>query len=165
MRCSKIKALLVTDYHDGELDAARAAEITRHLERCPRCRDFYAAVRTSAARPFHLEREREVPRHLWSAIKARIEAESERAGLSRLQALRTGLEDLCDRLLTLPRPVRGVSAAVLAGLFVFVLFTFVPTERHSATAEYLTENVLFFAAAPQEIEEDGFDSVIEEFFL
>ena len=59
---------------DGVLGPDDQRALERHLASCAECRALVADIRAIRAAAFTLER-REVPAHVWTAVRARIEAE------------------------------------------------------------------------------------------
>jgi hypothetical protein len=67
--------LVIGDYVDGALDAARRAEVERHLEQCPECRELVAdlaEIRRLAAALEH----RQPPARAWNRLERAIQRES-----------------------------------------------------------------------------------------
>ena len=77
--------LLLLSYLDGELDAARAAEVRQHLDTCDECRQYLAEAR--AALRFHDEATRAMlpaPPRLWADLRPRFnDLDAERRQLRR----------------------------------------------------------------------------------
>ena len=73
MTCRRIQELLVTDYIDGQADAAARKAVDGHLEACPSCREFREAVQKTEdvlRRPLKAGLSADV----WASVRARIEA-------------------------------------------------------------------------------------------
>lgn len=83
MKCNKVMKLLAADYIDGELGERARFKIKRHLEACPACREFEAAVRHAAVEPFRMAPQVKAPSSLRSAVMRRIREEQtpDRSGL------------------------------------------------------------------------------------
>ncbi len=73
MRC-EVFADSVGGLVDGTLGPDEQRALERHLEGCAECRALVADLRTIRAAAFTLER-REVPARVWTAVRARIDAE------------------------------------------------------------------------------------------
>ena len=77
--------LLLLSYLDGELDAARAAEVRQHLDTCDECRQYLAEAR--AALRFHDEATRAIlpaPPRPWVELRPRFnDLDAERRQLRR----------------------------------------------------------------------------------
>lgn len=65
----------LSEYLDGDLDAADRAALDEHLDRCDDCRATLAELRELVSRARHLE-DRPPPRNLWDGISERILAAS-----------------------------------------------------------------------------------------
>jgi anti-sigma factor RsiW len=74
--CKQFQDIILTEYFDGELDQPTKAKINEHLANCPACFDFAAEVKRNLITPFSKVSREEVPSHVWSSIKNRIENES-----------------------------------------------------------------------------------------
>lgn len=72
MKCSKVMKLLAADYVDGELGERIRSEVERHLETCPACRGFEAAVRSAAVEPFRTADRVKAPSSLRSSVMLRV---------------------------------------------------------------------------------------------
>lgn len=82
MNCQEVRELL-SAYGDGELDAARKAEIERHLEQCPACSRIIAEDRAMAEAVALRARRFEAPAALREQVMANLRAEgAERRVLS-----------------------------------------------------------------------------------
>jgi len=75
MKCRKINKLLAADYLDGELHKDARAEVMRHLEACPRCREFEAAIRRAAVEPLRKAMPVSAPPGLHQRVMRRIRQE------------------------------------------------------------------------------------------
>ena len=73
MKCNNFRDIIITDYVDGELDEQGKQEIGRHLQDCPACRAFAAAVRSMAVDPLRQTAPEETPPFLWTRIQSRLE--------------------------------------------------------------------------------------------
>ncbi len=74
--CKNIKDLILTDYIDDEAGAATKAAVDAHLLFCGDCRQFADKVKEDLAGPFKNVESENVPEHLWTAIKDKIENQS-----------------------------------------------------------------------------------------
>lgn len=73
--CKKIKDLILTDYLDKEADQSVKAQIDEHLLSCPDCRLLAEDVKEQLVLPFESTTRHEVPEHLWTIIKDKIQNE------------------------------------------------------------------------------------------
>jgi hypothetical protein len=167
MKCDRVKNLLLTDYHDGCLDRPQCVLIEKHLRHCQDCRDFYAVFLKTAVEPFRGSEESPLPDGLWDRIQSRIEAEGKSRPSAQIKRIFADMKEAAARAIVLPRPV--FSLAMLAGLLFFFAFYLFPLRQTPQVSEYLSENVLYFAAIPEETavngENDEFGSIIELMFL
>ena len=69
---------LLTDYMDGDLPAAVAADLTRHLEGCVACGSYLESLRTTRA-AVHLLRCDQVPEEVHERLRAFLRAPGGRA--------------------------------------------------------------------------------------
>jgi len=70
MRCAKSKKL-ISEFIDGELDAARGSRLQRHLDSCPDCRKFKCEFEKIALQAGELKAA--VPRELtWTRLASRL---------------------------------------------------------------------------------------------
>jgi tetratricopeptide (TPR) repeat protein len=70
MRCSKARRF-ISEYVDGALDARKAAELERHIEKCPVCREVLADFRGMKEAASDLEAP-EPDDAVWERIKVRL---------------------------------------------------------------------------------------------
>jgi tetratricopeptide (TPR) repeat protein len=70
MRCSKVQRY-ISEYVDGTLDARRSAELERHIETCPVCREVLADFRSMKDAASDLDAP-EPGEAVWLRIKGRI---------------------------------------------------------------------------------------------
>ena len=75
--CRDVLALL-TDYMDGDLPPAVAADLTRHLEGCVACGSYLESLRTTRA-AVHLLRCDQVPEEVHERLRAFLRAPGGRA--------------------------------------------------------------------------------------
>jgi anti-sigma factor RsiW len=75
----------IAEFVDGSLDAARQRALERHVEGCEACRALVADLKTIQAAAFTLDRV-ELPPHLWTAIRARVDEEPRQSVRGRLLA-------------------------------------------------------------------------------
>lgn len=88
MKCTEARALLASDYIDGELDGDARGEVVRHLEACVGCRQYEETVRRAAVEPFRNAPRDTAPASLWPKVRRGIQREREggvRAALCRLR--------------------------------------------------------------------------------
>lgn len=106
----------LSDYLDGELSAADAQELERHLARCEACAGRLEELRAVVARAGALE-PAEPPRDLWPGIAARIggrsESELEVGAPISLSEVRRRRERRTSRRFTLSLPQLAAAAVAL----------------------------------------------------
>lgn len=131
--CKNIKDLILTDYFDAQSDTATRAQVDAHLLVCADCQVFAQDVKEKLAEPFKTVVRENVPDHLWSAIKDKIQ---ENSSVSfRQENLLKGLWEffMPSKL----RPVLG-SFAVLILVGIFVSYHRISVERQAKEqGEYL----------------------------
>ncbi|MBF0569237.1 MAG: zf-HC2 domain-containing protein [Candidatus Omnitrophica bacterium] len=71
MTCAKIQELLISDYIDGEADAAVKKLVEDHLTSCFSCREFLSVVQTTDDVLRQPPQER-LSEDVWSAVRERI---------------------------------------------------------------------------------------------
>lgn len=107
MTCADLEILLC-DYVDGTLDAARRAEVESHLHACPACAEF---ARDAAAGAAFLERVEvaEPPAELVTRILFQIPARRNDERVSPLRAIRRWFEPVLQ-----PRFAMGMAMTILS---------------------------------------------------
>ncbi len=73
--CKNIKDWILTDFLDAQTDPATRKLIDSHLLTCGDCRSLVEDVTKNLAAPFKPAVREDVPEHLWSLLKQRIENE------------------------------------------------------------------------------------------
>jgi hypothetical protein len=73
MRCTKAQ-ILINDHIDHLLDREQVAKLEGHLQKCPRCRDLLAEMRSMVNKTKQLEIT-PLSEDLWPAIRNKIEGE------------------------------------------------------------------------------------------
>lgn len=159
MNCEKIKELLMTDYIDGELEAALMKEVDAHIKKCGACRLLKAELEDKITVPLRQSGLVEPPQDLWSRIKGEIE---EGSAEKPVPAVRIRLRDI----FTVKRPVFAV-AAVMVILLTAGIFTKSHFMRKEMLTAYFEEQMEFIDSLNNG--DNGFyesiDSSPDDFFL
>lgn len=77
MKCDKIKELILTDYVDGQLEAAEKVRLEEHLKACSACHEFAQTVQKELVTPFADLDRPEVPPAVWQNIRTAIAPEED----------------------------------------------------------------------------------------
>jgi anti-sigma factor RsiW len=72
MKCAAVRALLASDYVDGELDPRARAGVDRHLDACGGCTAYAEAVRRDAVEPFRGAPLERAPEAVWAGVRREI---------------------------------------------------------------------------------------------
>jgi anti-sigma factor RsiW len=115
MRCEEVRELLLSDYIDGELDAAAAALVKEHVGACASCAALEARVRGQAVAPFRAAREAAPPKRVWKAVERRITGPAARGGVF------AGLGGALRGFFALPQLRPAIAAAAVALIAAFLI--------------------------------------------
>lgn len=171
MNCEKARKLILTDFADNELDAARMMAVTGHISSCPSCRQLAEDLAGSAIKPFASAAREEAPEHLWQGIRSVITGHRIPRG--------SFLPNLTNNLFGLRGIIVG-SFSLAAAVLVFMLFASRPDKAtvdtvQTASSRHSVESSLqadqdYFAYLYEELNEDyesdkGLGTAIEEHLL
>ncbi len=165
MNCDEIRELLLTDYVDGELDAARKAEVRGHLQGCAACRRFERAVRETAIEPLKNAEKVQPPDAVWERIRQAVIAGKDRRAKGAFTVWRERLEA------AFPARARIPSLAAAAVILLAVAFTGVSFNRQRIASRDLNKQweVLTFLETDVLEFSNGDDATlgtaVEEFLL
>lgn len=136
MDCKKVRDIIMTDYIDGELDAAAKAAVDGHLKGCTGCSELLAAL-SGALEPLRGASPGAPPASVWVGVK---EAFDNRG----VQKEYVGMRDVLSIFST-----KWLSAAAMVSALAFTLLTGMYFTNRSlaaqASASEITEAMGFSA--------------------
>jgi anti-sigma factor RsiW len=164
MKCKEIRESIISDYLDGELRPPTKEMIEAHLAQCKECREFAQVAKATEtafreAEPAALDEER-----IWRQISERI---GEQKQTSMIYEPQRHSLTLADRLRLAFKRSFVVTTVVTAVIVAFVFFSVHDRSREYAYNEediQLIENTLDELTIAS-LDEDGFSTEIEEYFL
>lgn len=150
--CASLRAMLFTDYIDGELDRDSMRVIDEHLKACPDCRQLAAMVKEDMSLLSEGGVKEKVPPRVWQSIVEKTAAKERKWSL-------------IERLMP-PRLAPALAGVILLVLSVsFFLYTqYMKPAYESGNLEYVAE-LFTNVSSPAVSEREGFDTPIEEHFL
>ena len=159
--CKGFRDLILTDYIDGEADAAIRKRIDEHLLRCPGCRALVKEVQENLIRPFSPDEREPVPEEVWSSIREKIGNET--------AVSKTVVKDLIGRWLEFfiwPRLSLVLGNFVMLILIGAVVFhqQQIQQAKEKEQGAYLVYLFGTNEVSP-ETENNGGDTSIEKYFL
>jgi hypothetical protein len=163
MDCKRIKALILTDYSDGEIGAGLKEEIEAHLTACAVCREWAGVLRKTAIEPFKKTEEAKPPDIVWHRIKEAIMSEEERQPAGLFERMR----DFLQGAYAVPKPVYA-TAAIMFVLLMVAVFARLPIQQQREVNKYLQEEMEFVVNLKAEPKVAAYDSLatkIEKSFL
>jgi len=172
MNCSHIKALILTDYLDGEAAEAVRDQIKIHLASCADCAAFERQVREKISLPLRALPQLQPPEETWQRIRDSIEAQQENVPVPEelyAPSFPDRLRDLWAGVFAVRKPAFAF-AAVLS-LIVVAVAVFQPIRRQQVLVkDYLNEQRMFLASADRPyngvLDEDfSLGTTIEKYFF
>lgn len=161
MNCKSIQNLLLTDYLDNELDARQQKILEEHLVGCRACQELALTVKQTVQKPFdHAERP-EPPARLWKNIESKIKKQHSHPAIFAI------LENILERM-RFPRPAFAFSTigAILIMVFFMIKMSFYVQQRnYQQSAKQTIEEQIEYFANNNGIEDTGFGTNTEEYFL
>lgn len=114
MRCRKVRALLFTEYVDGECAPGTVKKIKGHLKECENCAQLYKRIKYRAVVPLKGLERPSLPEGLWSKIESSIDHSG---------SLTTG-RNFFSAFLSLFIPIRKPAAVLIVTIgMLIVLFS------------------------------------------
>lgn len=164
MQCKIVQELIITEYFDGQMDAAQKIELEGHLGCCLKCKDFFALVDKSSMKQFGNSGKVEPPYSIWFKVKEEILSRKETRGFSFAYFL-----NIFKNSEYFPRAAFAAALGVMLVLFINIGMK---TENKevlaesdiSGHAEYVN-HLLDPSAVTAVDSEKGYGTQIEEYFL
>lgn len=157
-KCNEFQDLILTDYSDGQMNAALKEKVDAHLLQCASCQSFALEVKNTLIVPFEQAPAQAVPDTVWQGIRERIQEQPvyQESFVDRLRAwLNT---------ITLPKLVPALCSMVMV-VFVGSMFFFNQQTKQAQDQE----QVLYLAAVLTTTGDTGTGSdigtPIETYFL
>ncbi len=152
MNCKKARGLILTDYLDDQMDEGRKELVRRHLDGCPRCKEFYEQAKKISAELFAKAERAEPSEFIWNKVREAIISRPQRQSW------------------ILPRPAIAF-ATILTLVLIFGAVTRLMINGQRISGLNGGEQIEYFDYSVQmpsdesATNETGFGTLVEKYFL
>ena len=165
MNCKKARDLILTDYHDDQMDDKDRISADKHLAACPGCKKFSMVTQKTMAELFSSAEKANPPEYVWRRIKESIALEQRKKP--------NFAADFLEKLkytFYIPNPALALATALMLILVFGAVTKLIVNNQETliANKQGQIEYFNYVGAATTDVsasDETGFGTAIEEYFL